>query len=274
VSGALGIIAGSGDLPVRVARHAKADGRSVFILALTGFGSPDLVKEFGGAEAAMGEIGKGVRLLRNAGCEEIVFAGAIKRPDFSALKFDIRGAALLPKLLAAAGKGDDALLRVVLGAFEEEGFRVIGADDVLTSLLAPEGAVGARAPSLQDWADIRAAAKAAREIGTADVGQGAVARNGLVIETETQDGTDAMLKRVRPAGGLSGVLVKLRKPQQEKRIDLPTIGAATVRGAAQAGLAGIAVEFGGALIIDRNEVVRVADETGIFVYGLKAAELD
>jgi UDP-2,3-diacylglucosamine hydrolase len=259
---------------VRIARHAIADGRAVFILALKGFASPDLVKEFGGAEAAMGEIGKGIRLLKNARCEEIVFAGAIKRPDFSALQFDMRGASLLPKLLAAAGKGDDALLRVVLGAFEEEGFRVIGADDVLTSLLAPEGAVGAHAPSARDWADIRAAAKAAREIGAADVGQGAIARNGQVIETEKQDGTDAMLRRVRPAGALSGVLVKCRKPQQEKRIDLPTIGAATVRGAAGAGLAGIAIEFEGALIIDRNEVVRVADETGIFVYGLKAAELD
>jgi UDP-2,3-diacylglucosamine hydrolase len=222
----------------------------------------------------MGEVGKGIKLLKQAGCAEIVFAGAVKRPDFSALQFDMKGAALLPKLLAAAGKGDDAILRVVLNAFEEEGFRVVGADDVLAGLLAPEGLVGGRKPSQADWADIRAAAKAAREIGVADVGQGAVARGGQVIESEKQDGTDAMLGRIRPARGLSGVLVKRPKAQQERRIDLPTIGVATVRRAAEAGLAGIAVESSGALIVDRNEVARVADETGVFVYGFKAAELD
>jgi DUF1009 family protein len=274
LSGKLGIIAGGGDLPMRLAQHARAAGREVFVLSLRGFAIPDLARSFAGAEAALGEVGKGIRLLKEARCEEIVFAGTVKRPDLSALQLDLKGASLLPKLAAAAGKGDDALLRVVLNAFEEEGFAIVGADDVLASLLAPEGPLGSRRPSDGDWADIRAAAKAALEIGEADVGQGAVARGGQVIETERQDGTDAMLGRIRPVGARSGVLAKRPKPQQERRIDLPTIGAATVRKAAEAGLSGIAVESGGALIVDRNEVARVADETGVFVYGFKAAELD
>ena len=95
VSGKLGVIAGGGDLPVRLARHASRDGRAVFVLALKGFASPAIVQEFSGAEAAMGEVGKGIRLLKDARCEEIVFAGAVKRPDFSALQFDMKGAALL-----------------------------------------------------------------------------------------------------------------------------------------------------------------------------------
>jgi DUF1009 family protein len=105
-----------------------------------------------------------------------------------------------------------------------------------------------------------------------DVGQGAVARSGRIIDSEKQDGTDAMLRRVATLGGTGGVLVKRPKPQQERRIDLPTIGVATVRGAAEAGLAGVAVEAGGALVVDQAAVAALADELGVFVYGFTEAE--
>ena len=269
----LGVIAGGGDLPHRLADHARASGRDVFILGLKGFAKPDLVKQFGGAEAAMGEIGKGIRLLKDAECDEVVFAGTVKRPDLSALKFDLQGASLLPELVAAASKGDDALLRVVLGAFEKAGFRVIGADDVLASLLAPAGPLGSRTPRSEDWADIRAAAQAAAEIGAQDIGQGAVARSGAVVATEAADGTDAMLKHIAPTDRPSGVLVKRPKPQQERRIDLPTIGLATVRNARAAGLAGVAVEAGAALVMNGAEVGAEADRLGLFVYGFTTGEL-
>lgn len=269
----LGVIAGGGDLPRRLAEHAREVGRDIFVLGLKGFADPKLTAEFGGAEAAMGEVGKSIRLLKDAGCGEVVFAGTVKRPDLSALQFDMRGAALLPELAAAAARGDDALLRVVLGAFEKAGFRVIGANDVLGALLAPAGAIGILVPTQQHWVDIRLAADAALRIGAQDVGQGAVARNGVIVATEGQDGTDAMLRRIQPTpGGRNGVLVKRPKPQQERRIDLPTIGANTVRGASAAGLAGIAVEAGGALVVDRTQVAELADRFGVFVYGFTAAE--
>ncbi len=273
MAGRLGIIAGAGELPKRIAAHANATGREVFVLGLRGFAEQALMDAYDGAEAAMGEIGKGIRLLNEAGCEEIVFAGAISRPDLSALKFDIRGAALIPQLAAAAGKGDDALLRVVLNAFEKAGFKVIGADDVLGSLLAPLGPLGSRVPKDGDWPDIRAATIAALELGAQDVAQGAIARGGVVIAREARDGTDAMLGRLAADGSSSGVLVKLPKPQQERRIDLPTIGVQTVEGVARAGLAGIAVEAGAALVIDQAQVAVAADRLGVFVYGCTKAEL-
>lgn len=273
MSGRLGIIAGAGELPKRIATHAVATGREVFILGLRGFADPALIAEFSGAEAAMGEIGKGIRLLEGAGCKEVVFAGAIQRPDLSALKFDMRGAALIPQLAAAAGKGDDALLRVVLNAFEKAGFTVIGADDVLGSLLAPTGPLGSRSPRETDWPDIRAASIAALEVGVQDVAQGAIARDGVVIAREARDGTDAMLGRLPPSDACAGVLVKRPKPQQERRIDLPTIGVRTVEGVARAGLAGIAVEAGAALVIDQPQVAAAADRLGVFVYGFTKAEL-
>jgi UDP-2,3-diacylglucosamine hydrolase len=269
----LGVIAGGGELPRRLAGHARSSGRDVFILGLKGFAQPGLAEEFGGAEAAMGEIGKGIRLLKDAGCDEVVFAGTVKRPDLSALKFDLQGASLVPELVAAAAKGDDALLRVVLGAFEKAGFKVVGADDVLASLLAPAGPLGGLAPGLSDWADIRVAARAAAEIGTQDIGQGAVARAGVVIATEAADGTDAMLWRIGSTDRRSGVLVKRPKPQQERRIDLPTIGLATIRNAHAAGLAGVAVQAGGALVMNGAEIGAEADRLGLFVYGFTTSEV-
>jgi DUF1009 family protein len=276
----LGIVAGGGDLPVKLAAHASMSGRKVFVLALQGFADPALLARHPGAEAALGEIGKAIRLLDEAGCREIVFAGAVQKPNFStssanlaALKFDLHGASLFPQLAVAAGKGDDALLRVVLGAFEKAGFSVIGADDVLADLLAPSGAMGNVEPSDADWLDVRAAAAAALELGARDEGQGAVARDGAVIAREAADGTDAMLSRVAVVEPRRGVLVKRPKPQQERRIDLPTIGMTTVQRAADAGLAGIAVAAGGALVLDAADAVRRANELGLFVYGFTEGEL-
>jgi DUF1009 family protein len=269
----VGLIAGAGDLPVKLAAHLGMSDKPVFVIALRGFASPSLLASHPGAEAALGEIGKAIRLLGEAGCREIVFAGAVTKPNLAALKLDMQGASLLPQLAAAAAKGDDALLRVVLGAFEKAGFKVIGADDVLADLLAPAGAFGGRTPSSADWSDIRAAATAALELGARDAGQGAVARGGVVIALEAQDGTDAMLSRLSGGASRQGVLVKRPKPQQERRIDLPTIGPDTVRKAAAAGLAGVAVEAGGALVLDRELVAKAADAAGLFVYGFGQGEL-
>jgi DUF1009 family protein len=272
----LGVIAGQGELPFRLAEHARAFNRGVFVLGLRGFASPGLYRDFEFAEAAMGEVGKAIKLLKDAGCEDVVFAGTVTRPDLSALHFDMRGAALLPELIVAAGKGDDALLRVVLGAFEKAGFNVVAAEDVLETLLVGAGPVGSLAPSARDWTDIRAAAEAARAIGLQDIGQGAIARDGAVIATETQAGTDGMLRSLpKPSShkGRSGVLVKRPKPQQDRRIDLPTIGETTVLNAYHAGLAGIAIEADGALVVDRRKVAVCADRYSLFVYAFTRDEL-
>lgn len=277
----LGIIAGAGDLPRKLAEHARDSGRPVYIMGISGFADPDLVAEFKGQIISIGEVGRQIDTLRGAQCEEVVFAGIVRRPDFAHLKLDMKGAMMLPRVLAAAGKGDDALLRVVLGAFEEAGFRVIGADEVLAELLAPPGAIGLVSPSDQNWADIMHAAQVARMIGGLDIGQGAVSCAGLILAVEAQEGTDRMLARISELPEAirgtreqrRGVLVKRPKPIQERRIDLPTIGVGTLELASEAGLAGIAVEAGGALILNRIETAALADELGMFLYGFAGKEL-
>lgn len=270
----LGIISGLGALPVEVAQSAIERGQPVFVVRLKGFEEPALEK-FPGATIGMAEVGKLFKAFKQAGCKDICFCGIVKRPDFSALKPDMRGLSLLPKVISVARKGDDALLRFLVQTFEAEGFRVIGADEASGALR-----VGAGAQSGEDlvgphMADLKKAAIMAAEIGRLDIGQGAIVCDGLVLGVEAQEGTDEMLKRIAaldPAIRGSetqkrGVLVKRPKPMQERRIDLPTIGAATVENAAKAGLAGIGVEAGGALLINQAEVIAQLKAHGMFLYG-------
>lgn len=271
----LGIIAGLGELPVQVAEAALERGQGVYVLRLKGFEEAAL-ERFPGEVSGIAEIGKAFKAFRNAGCQQICFAGIVKRPDFKALKPDMKGMSLLPKAIAAARKGDDALLTFMISVFEDEGFEIIGADAAAGRLEAPEGLLAGPQPSDTEMDDLRKAAHVAREIGRLDIGQGAIVANGLVLCVEAQEGTDEMLKRcaslpleIRGSDTERlGVLVKCPKPQQERRIDLPTIGKKTLDGAAAAGLAGIGYEAGGALIVDVDTVKAHAEALGLFLYGL------
>ena len=274
----LGVIAGSGALPVRIAAACRARGDAFHIICLRGSADASL-RGLPGDECAMGEVGKILRLLKAQECDAVVFAGLVKRPDFRSLKVDWRGAALLPRLVAAAAKGDGPILNVLVETVEAEGLMVIGAEEATDDLAAPAGALGAVAPGEDNIRDIKKAAAVINALGAFDVGQGAVVANGFVLAVEAAEGTDAMLERCQTLDAQArrdaraGVLVKRPKPGQELRIDLPAIGPETVRRASAAGLAGIAVEAGVALIIDRDEVIALADEAGIFVYGFEPSEI-
>ncbi len=227
----------------------------------------------------MGEIGKIMRTLKAEDCDAVVFAGTVRRPNFSALKADWRGAALMPKVIAAAAKGDGALLGVLVETVEAEGFLVIGAEEAMQGLEAPAGALGVHQPDENDFRDMRKAAAVIAALGSFDVGQAAIVANGLVIAIEAAEGTDGVLRRCAElhddvkGGARAGVLVKRPKPGQELRIDLPVIGPETIRQAEKAGLNGIAVEAGAALIIDRDVVIESADAVGLFVYGFSDEDM-
>ena len=270
----LGIIAGLGELPVAVARNAIESGQGVFVLRLKGFEEPALA-EFPGKTIGMGEIGKAVSAFKEAGCADIVFAGIVKRPNFKDLKLDLRGAALLPKVIAAAGKGDDALLRVLVQEFEKSGFNILGSHTVHESLLAPKGLIAGPDPSPGAMADIERAAEIVKVLGRYDIGQGCVVCDGLVLAVEAQEGTDQMLKRcanlpeeVRGTpDDPRGVLVKRPKPEQERRIDLPTSGVSTIEHIAAAGLEGLALEAGAALMLNKSAMIETANRLNVFIFG-------
>lgn len=269
----LGIISGLGELPVSIAASRVEAGEDVHVFRLAGF-EEEKLSRFPGETIGIGQIGHLIKRLKAEACEEVVFAGIVTRPNFSDIKLDLRGARLLPKVLKAARNGDDALLRVIVGELESEGFRVIAAEDAASSLRAGDGLLFGPKPDDDTLSDIKKAARIAGEIGRLDIGQGAVVCDGLILAVEAQEGTDRMLERVATlepeirgdAAARRGVLVKRPKPIQERRIDLPTIGPATVKLAAAAGLAGIGVEADGALLLQRAEIKALCEEHGVFVY--------
>lgn len=275
----LGIIAGGGVLPLKVAEACAASHRPYALFAIKGEAdAPTATRSV--AILPIGAFGAAITELKAQGCREVIFVGKVGWPDFSALKLDWAGIRLLPKLIAARSHGDDAVLRVMGAAFEAEGLRLVGVDDVAQSLIAPAGPLGAVTPGAAARADLAKAVAVIAALGPFNVGQGAVVCEGVVLAVEAAEGTDQMLARCAQlpasfrgsAGARRGVLVKMPKPGQERRIDLPTIGVATIEGAAAAGLAGVAIAAGGALVLDREAIAERADALGLFVYGFRRDE--
>ncbi|HUZ74829.1 MAG TPA: UDP-2,3-diacylglucosamine diphosphatase LpxI [Stellaceae bacterium] len=265
----LGILAGGGALPARLIEACRASARPIFVLAFEGAADPATVAAVPHAWVRLGAAGEGLKLLRDNGVEELVLAGAVRRPSLAALRPDWRAARFFARVSLRA-LGDDGLLRAVIRELEAEGFRVVGVDSVLASGLAPVGPIGRLRPDETAEADIRRGLDVARALGALDIGQAVVVQQGLVLGVEAIEGTDALVVR---CGALrredeGGVLVKTAKPGQERRADLPAIGPDTVRAAAAAGLVGIAVEAGSTVLIDRPGIAEAADAAGLFVVGI------
>jgi len=269
----LGVIAGAGPLPGRVIAACRAAGRPFFVLCLEGFTDEKVVGDAPHAWIRLGAGGKGLELLRRAGAEELVLIGPVRRPTLAALRPDAYTARKVAQIGFAA-LGDDGILKAIDNGLEAEGFRVVGVDSILDDLIAPEGVYTKRAPDAVARTDIERGVAIARGIGALDVGQAAVVQQGVVLGVEAAEGTDALLARCGALRleGPGGVLVKVRKPNQQRRIDLPTIGTRTIENAAAAGLAGVAVQAGAVLVVDRDLVVEAADRTRLFIVGVPVAE--
>ena len=270
--GPLGILAGAGRLPTDIAAAARDAGRPTHIVAIEGFAS-ELVADFPHQWVNLGQLGRILASLRQAGCRDLVIAGALQRPDLKRLRFDFGALRRLPTLLRLTRGGDDSVLRRVVTFFEAEGFIVRGVGEVAPHLLAGAGTMGAVAPSSSQSVLIEQAARFIAQLGPFDVGQAVVMTGEGVVAVEGVRGTDAMLRDVSAGGSgegraQGGILVKLAKPTQEMRIDLPTIGPDTVAAIRAAGLGGIAVGADCAILIERLEIIRRADAAGVFVVGI------
>ncbi len=265
----IGVVAGGGDMPHDVIAACREQGHDAFVLALRDQAEPGSFRRRPDAWIRVGEIGLGMDLLRRAGATEIVFAGAVRRPSPSALCPDMRGA----KLLAGLGRAyfrDGAVLAALAALLEEDGFVVRPPESVAPLLMAEARNYGPIAPDAAALADAARGFEVGRALGRLDVGQAVVVQNGAVLGVEAVEGTDALVARAGDLAfeGPRPVLVKTCKPGQDRRVDLPTIGPRTIRLAAGAGFAGVAVEAGAALIVDAGGTAELAGETGLFVAGM------
>jgi DUF1009 family protein len=273
----LGLIVGGGELPRAVAQAAHAAGREVFVVPLVGSVTEDWINGFSHEFLSPGEPGRIIKALKTHGVQEVLLCGRVDRPKFNEMKLDAKGVLLLPKAIAAARKGDDALLRFIVGICEDEGLTAISVAQAAPALVAGEGVLGRVAPDAEHLADIERAFKIVHALGALDVGQAAVVCEGLPLSVEAAEGTDAMLARIPnlreslrgTVEKKRGVLVKALKPTQDAKTDMPVVGIETIKNAAAAFLAGIAVEAGAALILDKQAVAAEADRLGLFVVGVK-----
>jgi lipid-A-disaccharide synthase len=247
-------------------------GGSVHIVAIEGEADPGIAR-FPHTWVSWGQVGRMVTTLRNTGA--MVIAGGVRRPDLWKLRPDWGFFVSLPQILEMmAGGGDDSVLSRVVRFFEAKGIEVRGAHEVVPDLLAGAGPAGALSldPHARADAELGFAVRAA--LGVLDAGQAVVTDGGRVLAIEGAEGTDAMLRRVADLRGArqstapGGVLTKGPKPGQELRVDMPAIGPRTVEAVAGAGLAGVAIEAGAVLLLDRDDAIAAADANRIAIEGV------
>ena len=266
----LGIIAGGGTLPRQLINHCQKEGRPYALVCLNNFALPETAEGEECLWCRMGEAGKAISYFKKNGVRQIVMIGGVRRPALLQLRPDWWTTKFLIKIGFKAF-GDDNLLSAVIKGVEAEGFQFVGIHEIMTDLLADEGVWGKIEPDELAQADIKQGVRIALGLGALDVGQSVVVQQGIVLGVEAVEGTDALIKRCKDLKreGVGGVLVKMKKPQQEQRADLPTIGVQTVVNAYEAGLRGIAVQAGKTLVADRQAVVEKANELGLFIVGVK-----
>lgn len=266
----IGIIAGSKDLPRRVITHCRALNKPYFVLAIEGQTDPITVEGSDHAWVRLGAIGQAIDVLKKAGVQDVIMAGPVKRPSWTEIRPDAKGALWVAKL-AKSAFGDDSLLRIIVDLIEKEGFKVIGTEELLgQALLAQEGMLGKVKASSCDLKDIRQALEVLKIIGNADIGQSLIIQDGVILGVEAAEGTNELIKRCQSLhrAGPGGILLKIAKPIQDRRVDLPTIGLETLQIAHQNGLRGIVMEAGSVQLLQKEECIAYANVNGLFLMGI------
>ena len=264
------IIAGGGSAPRFLAENCKKLGREFFLVCLEGQADTGLGEGMPHEWVPLGAANRLKAIIKDNQLEELVMIGRVRRPSLTEIRPDMLALKLLAKIGLNA-LGDDALLRSIGKAMEDEcGVRVIGAHEVFIEWLTPPGRLGKAVVDADAERDIARGTEVARALGALDVGQSVIVQQGIVLGVEAIEGTDALIKRsgdVRREGP-GGVLVKIAKPQQDNRYDLPTVGPDTIAAAKTAGLRGIALEAGRSLLMEREKTIALADAANIFLAGI------
>lgn len=276
VGSALAIVCGGGSLPFAVADAAVRQGRRVVLFALRDFADPERVNAYPHHWARMGEFNRFMSIAKEEDCRDVVFVGSVTRPSWWQLRFDLRLLRLAPAVIRLFRGGDDRLLSGMAGLLEQQGFHVLGPQEIAPELVMPDGPLGARLPNDRDRADIARGLALLAANSPFDIGQAVVVADNQVLAVEGPEGTDQTVARVAelrrtgrirtPAG--IGVLVKAPKIGQDRRLDLPSIGPQTIAAASAAGLAGVAVVTGSTIVAEPERLAAAADAAGLFVIGV------
>ena len=269
VGARLGLIAGNGIFPRLVARGAREAGVEVVAVAHVGETEPELEAEVASCTwIRVGELGKMIRTLKQAGCERAVMAGGIKKARlFHGFRPDLRGAAFLARMRTLY---DDKLLRGIADELESDGIKVISSTEYLPRLVPSPGVLSRRTPKTRERADIAYGLEVAKAIGSFEIGQTVVVKNGLVLAVEAVEGTDAAIRRGGELARGGAIVVKVSKPHQDLRFDVPAVGPETIRLMAEVGATVLAIEAGKTIVLEREKMLDAAATAGIAVVAVES----
>lgn len=262
----LGVIAGGGDLPFQLLSVCKDKGIEPYIIGFKGQTDPELMNEYNHLWLELGAVGKVISFFKCNDVKDLVLIGKVKRPPFTKIKPDIKAVKILSRIGLRA-LGDNDLLQLLKLELEGEGFKLHGVQDFCDGLLVKEGAVGSFEPHDDDWNSINFGLKASQVNGALDIGQSVIVQNGMIVGVEAVEGTDALIDRCKglQQKGRGGILVKTRKPQQDEKLDMPTVGVQTIENAYKAGLSGIVIQANNVIVVDIKNVAKYADKYKLFI---------
>ena len=277
----LAILAGSGTLPVAVAKVAQDRGQNAVVFRLPG-SDPELEHMFSSVPLDIVNFTQLFASLEQSSCSAVCLIGGVVRPELSQLDLSPLTEAERTGLTGALQQGDKSVLIWLSGTIEARGYKVLGAQDVYPDFLTQEGCLTEAKPGAQHLSDLEKAARVAAVLGEVDTGQAVIVADGLVLAVEAQEGTDAIIGRITDLPGSlrgsskhpKGVLFKRAMPGQDLRVDLPVIGPKTIELCAKAGLAGIGLISGESIIDQLDETLSLANEHGLFVVGMSQEFID
>jgi DUF1009 family protein len=268
IKSSIGIIAGTGDLPRIIARDARERGFKVFTIALENLASPDLSRVSDEIKwINVGKLGELIDTLKELDVKEAIMAGKVSKTLLYKSKItpDLRAVKLLFSL---KDKSDDSILNAITRELEKEGIHVIDTTAFSPHLLTPEGVLTDDPPTMDEWKDIEFGWKIAKEIGRLDIGQTIVVKGQAVMAVEAIEGTDEAILRGGKLSGEGAVVIKVSKPHQDMRLDVPVIGMNTLKSMIEVRARVIAVEAHKSMIINRERLIKEAEESGISVVGI------
>lgn len=268
----IAIFAGRGQLPKILIDDCLTKNRRFKLFLLHGENYEIDYSKFNPITLGYGEIEKFLKILNHENLNHIVFIGAVNKPSFASLKVDKKGAILLGKIIANKILGDDAVLKTVINFFEKEGLKIVRIDELLDCIISTKTTLTKVSPNTQNLIDIEIGAKAIKHFSKFDVGQSIIVSQKQIIAVEALEGTDEMIDRcakLKNEFAKNAILIKMKKIYQTNKADLPTIGVETIEKCAKAKIIGIAIEANSTLVIDKENVIKKADEFGLFLITIK-----
>lgn len=264
----LAIFAGRGPLPMMLIEDCQKNDRKFLVFLLEGENYTIDYSAFSPIKLGYGEVEKFLAALHQNGVKNLVFIGGVTKPNFSSLKVDKRGAGLLAKILANKILGDDAVLRTVIKFFEKEGLKILRIDQLLDCVVSAKSTLTKTVPTKENIEDIELGTRAIKNFSQFDVGQSLVIAQKQIIAVEALEGTDEMIRRCKNLNvdyRKNAVLVKMKKAKQSMKADMPTIGVETIKNSFESGICGIAIQANSTLVLQKDEVIKKADELGLFL---------